>query len=190
MRCRSAAKRRGLVAAGAGADLDDGGRSSSGSRGTSRGFSSASRRGISASRRATSSRASAASSGSPHENELARLRELASPAGAPASATTGRAGGAPCPARQSLRVAGGAGVVRARARPRPRDRAPRRDDRGGSGLLPVLLPEALDAASRVDELLLAGEERVAGGADVVWISARVERVSKVLPQAQRTLAVA
>src|SRR5919112_68691 len=37
--------------------------------------------------------------------------------------------------------------------------------RGRLGLLAVALVEAVNAAGRVDELLLAGEERVAGRAD-------------------------
>src|SRR5262245_34071956 len=51
-------------------------------------------------------------------------------------------------------------------RPRPRARARQRVDREGSVRLPVLLPEALNASSGVDELLLAREERVADVTDV------------------------
>ncbi len=69
--------------------------------------------------------------------------------------------------------------------------SPPGDDQSLSGALAlaVALVEALDAAAGVDQLLLAGEERVALVAqlDVQLARAWSERVVNVLPHEQRTV---
>src|SRR5690606_929502 len=84
----------------------------------------------------------------------------------PASAPV-PAGGAPDPIRQAVCRPQPWRGRQERAPHQRRAQSPPPDGRGGvSGLGPVLLAEALHATRRVDQLLLAREERMAGSADV------------------------
>ena len=192
-------EQRGLVAAGAGAKLDDRVAVVERiARDEQRRERALERRRWSASSRSTSRRGLGGHLGVVNRNELARLRELVLEFLAVGRQLDDRLEPAVLPAElRELRAdrERPSGLASARSTSSARASAAA-DGRGAPeaqsrGRLPgELLAEALDATSGVDQRCLPVKNGWQAAQTSVWISAIVERVWNVLPQAHFTVAVA